>query len=46
VTDVFTTLVCAHAYPKEPQMLDLVFLAVGFGFFALSIAYAIACDRL
>jgi len=27
-------------------MLDLVFLAVGLGFFALSIAYVIVCDRL
>jgi len=28
------------------QMLDLVLLALGFGFFALSIAYAFGCDRL
>jgi len=27
-------------------MLDLILLAAGLGFFALSIAYAIACDRL
>jgi len=27
-------------------MLDLVLLALGFGFFALSIAYAFGCDRL
>jgi hypothetical protein len=29
-----------------PPMLDIVMLAIGFGFFALSIGYAIACDRL
>jgi hypothetical protein len=28
------------------QMLDLVLLALGLGFFALSIAYAFGCDRL
>jgi len=27
-------------------MLDLIFLAVGLGFFAGSIAYVYACDRL
>jgi len=27
-------------------MLDLILLAVGLGFFALSIAYVYACDRL
>jgi hypothetical protein len=27
-------------------MLDIVLLAVGLGFFALSIAYTLACDRL
>jgi len=27
-------------------MLDIVMLAIGFGFFALSVGYAIACDRL
>jgi len=27
-------------------MLDLVMLAVGLGFFALSVGYTIACDRL
>jgi hypothetical protein len=31
---------------EERQMLDLILLAAGLGFFALSIAYAIACDRL
>ena len=28
------------------DMLDVILLAVGLGFFALSIAYVYACDRL
>jgi hypothetical protein len=31
---------------KEQSMLDVILLAVGLGFFALSIAYVYACDRL
>jgi SNF family Na+-dependent transporter len=31
---------------KEHHMLDLVLLALGLVFFALSIGYAYACDRL
>jgi len=27
-------------------MMDVVMLAIGVGFFALSVGYAIACDRL
>jgi len=27
-------------------MLDFLLLAAGFGFFALSIGYAVACERL
>jgi len=27
-------------------MLDLVMLAIGFAFFALSVGYAYACERL
>jgi len=27
-------------------MMDLILLAIGLGFFALSIGYAYACDRL
>jgi len=27
-------------------MLDLIMLAIGFGFFVLSIGYAYACNRL
>jgi hypothetical protein len=28
------------------QMLDLILLAMGLGFFALSVGYAYACERL
>jgi hypothetical protein len=28
------------------EMIDLVMLAIGLGFFALSIGYVLACDRL
>jgi hypothetical protein len=28
------------------RMLDLILLAVGLGFFALSVGYAYACERL
>ncbi len=31
---------------KEHQMLDIVMLALGLVFFAATIAYAYACDRL
>jgi hypothetical protein len=31
---------------KEQSMLDVIMLAVGLGFFALSVAYAFGCDRL
>ena len=29
-----------------PDVMDLILLAAGLGFFALSIAYAFGCDRL
>jgi len=35
-----------NAFEREPRMFDLVLLAMGLGFFALSIGYAYACDRL
>jgi len=35
-----------RAYRKEQPMLDVILLAGGLGFFALSIAYAFGCDRL
>ncbi|MGB9045566.1 MAG: hypothetical protein WCC81_24290 [Pseudolabrys sp.] len=31
---------------KEATMLDVILLALGLGFFVLSIGYAYACDRL
>jgi len=31
---------------QEHPMLDIVLLAIGLGFFVLSIAYTYACDRL
>jgi hypothetical protein len=31
---------------RSKRMLDVILLAAGFGFFALSIAYAFGCDRL
>jgi len=27
-------------------MLDIIMLAIGLGFFAMSVGYAIACDQL
>ena len=31
---------------QEHPMLDIVMLALGFGFFAAAIGYAYACERL
>jgi SNF family Na+-dependent transporter len=31
---------------KEHSMLDVIMLAIGLGFFALSVGYTITCDRL
>jgi hypothetical protein len=36
----------ARSAPREALMLDLMLLAIGLGFFALSVGYTIACDRL
>jgi hypothetical protein len=36
----------ARRAPKEHPMLDVIMLAIGLGFFALSVGYTIACDRL
>jgi hypothetical protein len=37
----------APARTKESlPMLDVFMLVIGIGFFALSVAYALACDRL
>jgi hypothetical protein len=39
-----------HATPAkgttENHMMDAVMLAIGLGFFALSVGYVVACDRL
>jgi len=35
-----------HSHSKELPMLDFILLALGLGFFALSIAYAFGCDHL
>jgi hypothetical protein len=35
-----------NAISRSTAMMDAVMLAIGFGFFAVSIAYAYACDRL
>jgi hypothetical protein len=32
--------------PRRASMLDIIMLAIGLGFFALSVGYTIACDRL
>jgi hypothetical protein len=40
------TVIVLLFVPKEHPMLDLILLAVGLGFFALSIGYVYACDRL
>jgi hypothetical protein len=41
-----TTPTRAALAAQEHQMLDLIMLAVALGFFALSLGYTIACDRL
>jgi hypothetical protein len=33
-------------FEREPYMLDFIMLAMGLVFFALSIGYAVVCDRL
>jgi len=37
---------CRPAVRKEPFMLDVIMIAIALGFFALSLGYTIACDRL
>jgi hypothetical protein len=39
-------LVRTADHATEQPMLDVIFLALGLGLFALSIAYAFGCDRL
>jgi hypothetical protein len=35
-----------HPASQEHLMLDLIMIAIALGFFALSVGYTIACDRL
>lgn len=35
-----------HSCIQECPMLDVIMLALGLGFFALSVGYAYACERL
>jgi hypothetical protein len=34
------------SYPKGSNMLDVMMLAIGLGFFVLTLGYLYACDRL
>ena len=36
----------SHSAHQESSMLDIVMLALGLGFFVLSVGYAYACERL
>jgi hypothetical protein len=40
--------VCRTGEPvrQELSMMDVIMLALGLGFFALSVGYVLACDRL
>jgi SNF family Na+-dependent transporter len=37
---------CSRPFERERYMLDFIMLAMGLVFFALSIGYAVVCDRL
>jgi hypothetical protein len=37
---------CQRVKEGRIDVLDIIMLAIGFSFFALSIGYTIACDRL
>jgi hypothetical protein len=42
-------LVCrrtSFAHCRSSKMMDVIMLAIGLGFFALSVGYCYACDRL
>jgi hypothetical protein len=43
---IFCGVYCAAPDGRSIEMLDLILLALGLGFFVLSIGYAYACDRL
>jgi len=36
----------AEGTARSITMLDIIMLAIGLGFFALSVGYAMACDQL
>jgi hypothetical protein len=35
-----------NSLPPGARMFDIILIAMGLGFFALSVGYTIACDRL
>jgi hypothetical protein len=37
---------CANLFARSMQMMDVIMIALGLAFFAVSIAYTFACDRL
>jgi len=37
---------CRHALARRHSMMDVIMIAIGVVFFALSIGYVYACDRL
>ena len=37
---------CSLILARSIHMLDVMLVAIGLGFFALSVGYTIACDRL
>jgi len=37
---------CQRRCGKENIMLDVIFIAIGVGFFAIATLYIVACDRL
>jgi hypothetical protein len=39
-------LISGRTDRREHPMSDLIMLAIGLGFFALSVGYVYACDRL
>jgi hypothetical protein len=39
-------MTCLRPREKEHPMLDVVMLALGLGFFGVSVSYAYACERL
>jgi hypothetical protein len=37
---------CADGVARSAAMLDVIMLAIGLGFFGLSVGYVMACDQL